>query len=342
MHRLFLRNITTYQLACDRLSLSQALEFYLIAVQLTPKDGETWKRVAQVAKEIGQLRQAVLCYHHAAQLLPKDHTVQWERAIALSDHVDILAEEAGRGEGAPPTVEVCKKAMDALDSALSLVDDGVRSGPLAVPGSTERVDLAVRAARLGHTYAHHVSRLSGMLMLERVLGECLDQAPGEVDLSAVNILMELYLDEGKAEREQKDKKEKARSKDKGEKAKGMEGSVEFAKGVALIDKLSSSRPAAAERLPLDLTAKYAVCQIYCGRSIDVARHLQELLEEKAKLRIAIPTEPAAPCSDVHEADFWSVLRLSATTTCTSRWPRLCTTRATTHRRHSPPPCRSVC
>ena len=43
----------------------------VIAVQLTPKDGEMWKRVAQVARDIGSTKQSVYCYSKASSLMPK-------------------------------------------------------------------------------------------------------------------------------------------------------------------------------------------------------------------------------------------------------------------------------
>ncbi len=40
----------------------KALEFYMIAAHLTPKDILLWKRLARMSKEQGKYRQAIYCY----------------------------------------------------------------------------------------------------------------------------------------------------------------------------------------------------------------------------------------------------------------------------------------
>ena len=48
-----------------------------------------------MAGEVGNLKQAVVCYGKAAQLLPKDPAVIYGRAIAMSDTIEALPEGDG-------------------------------------------------------------------------------------------------------------------------------------------------------------------------------------------------------------------------------------------------------
>jgi len=84
--------------------------------------------------------------------------------------------------------------MECLEGALGWVGEPGNEYAFAMKGSTERLDLAKRAAKIGHKY----DRPSGIDALEKVLDECLDSGdPDDIDLSAVNIIMELYLLQGR-------------------------------------------------------------------------------------------------------------------------------------------------
>ena len=46
----------------------QSLDFYMIAVHLTPKDLSLWKRLAQLSTQQGLVRQAIYCYTQVGRL----------------------------------------------------------------------------------------------------------------------------------------------------------------------------------------------------------------------------------------------------------------------------------
>ena len=58
----------------------KALEFYMIAAHLTPRETALWKRLASMATAIGEDRKADYCLVKAARALPTDPDPLWQRA----------------------------------------------------------------------------------------------------------------------------------------------------------------------------------------------------------------------------------------------------------------------
>eukprot|EP00252_Welwitschia_mirabilis_P015952 TRINITY_DN35372_c0_g1_i1.p1 TRINITY_DN35372_c0_g1~~TRINITY_DN35372_c0_g1_i1.p1 ORF type:complete len:936 (-),score=195.07 TRINITY_DN35372_c0_g1_i1:201-3008(-) len=67
----------------------KAINFYMIAAHLTPKDAELWKRLATLSLEEGNTAQGIYCLTRAIRADPENVIIQWDRAslyVELKDY----------------------------------------------------------------------------------------------------------------------------------------------------------------------------------------------------------------------------------------------------------------
>jgi general transcription factor 3C polypeptide 3 (transcription factor C subunit 4) len=62
----------------------KAAEYFMIAAHMSPKDAMTWKKVAEIWKELGKTSQAVYCYSRVIKLTPTDEDALESRARLCS------------------------------------------------------------------------------------------------------------------------------------------------------------------------------------------------------------------------------------------------------------------
>ncbi|CAG8801172.1 19668_t:CDS:2, partial [Gigaspora rosea] len=63
----------------------KALQLYLVAAHLTPKDGALWKRLGLLSKNQSALHQAIYCFSKAIRCDPNDDDAIWDRCILYSE-----------------------------------------------------------------------------------------------------------------------------------------------------------------------------------------------------------------------------------------------------------------
>ncbi|KAI9002582.1 hypothetical protein DFJ74DRAFT_746437 [Hyaloraphidium curvatum] len=68
----------------------KALQFYLIAAHLTPRDSDLWKRLGEMSTKASQLSQAVYCYNKAIRLDRSDVDALASRSKAIDGFIQIL------------------------------------------------------------------------------------------------------------------------------------------------------------------------------------------------------------------------------------------------------------
>ncbi|GFR52663.1 hypothetical protein Agub_g15257, partial [Astrephomene gubernaculifera] len=135
----------------------KALDFFMIAAHLSPRDLPLWKRLASMSTELGFYRQAVYCLSKVIARDRGDLDALWDRAVLYAQVGDI-------------------------DKALAHFAEVGR----ARPGDPE---VPVMQARLHH-------QLGAPLKAISVLEAHLRDHPARVDLTHINILAELYMERG--------------------------------------------------------------------------------------------------------------------------------------------------
>lgn len=83
----------------------KALEFFMIAAHLTPRDSPLWKRLALLSREQGQPRQAIYCFTKAIRQAPDDMDAIWDRSIIYGE------------------IKQYKKAIEGFELLKNKVDD---------------------------------------------------------------------------------------------------------------------------------------------------------------------------------------------------------------------------
>ncbi|KAJ3039545.1 transcription factor TFIIIC subunit tfc4 [Rhizophlyctis rosea] len=63
----------------------KALQTYLMAAHISPKDAELWRRLGGMSKKLGYIDQAIYCYSHAIKADSTDSDSIWERAMCYND-----------------------------------------------------------------------------------------------------------------------------------------------------------------------------------------------------------------------------------------------------------------
>ncbi|PSC75147.1 general transcription factor 3C polypeptide 3 isoform X1 [Micractinium conductrix] len=137
--------------------VKKALDFYMIAAHLTPKDLSLWKRLAQLSTEQGLIRQAVYCYSQVLKRDKEDVDARYDRAMLYAD----------MGES--------RKATEGLEQVRSMRPEHSEA-PKALARLYHRAGQAGQAAQVLQTH--------------------INSYPGQTDLTHVNILAELYCDAG--------------------------------------------------------------------------------------------------------------------------------------------------
>ncbi|KAK9844168.1 hypothetical protein WJX81_006772 [Elliptochloris bilobata] len=136
----------------------KALDFYMIAAHLTPKDVTLWHRLATLSTELGFVRQAIYCLGKVIARDKEDLDARWDRAVLyqeVNEHRRALAGFNVIAEARPADGEVVKYR-----------------------------------ARLHHKLGQ-AERAVGLL--EAYLG----QFPNAADLTHINMLAELYMEAGR-------------------------------------------------------------------------------------------------------------------------------------------------
>eukprot|EP00803_Ostreobium_quekettii_P007609 evm.model.scf_98.11 EVM.evm.TU.scf_98.11 scf_98:86739-94967(-) len=136
----------------------RALDYFMIAVHMTPGDLSLWKRLALVSTEVGFLRQAIYCLTRVIKRDSDDLDAQWDRALLYAE-----VKELGR-------------ATEAFEHVAQM-----RPGDAEVPKM-----LAKLYHRMGRSQA-------AVEVLEKFLLEY----QAQTDLTHINILAELYLLQGR-------------------------------------------------------------------------------------------------------------------------------------------------
>ncbi|KAG1677647.1 hypothetical protein FOA52_010429 [Chlamydomonas sp. UWO 241] len=133
----------------------RALDFYMIAAHLTPKDMVLWKRLATLSTELAFYRQAIYCLSHVINRKKTDVDARWDRAVLYAEV----------GETA--------KAISQFGRIAELR-----------PGDTE---VPKMMSRLYH-------KMSQPYMSIAVLEAYMEEHAASTDLTHVNILSELYME----------------------------------------------------------------------------------------------------------------------------------------------------
>eukprot|EP00742_Colponemidia_sp_Colp-10_P008569 GILJ01009287.1.p1 GENE.GILJ01009287.1~~GILJ01009287.1.p1 ORF type:complete len:545 (+),score=106.57 GILJ01009287.1:27-1637(+) len=139
----------------------KSLEFYLIAAHLTPKDSTLWKRLGQMSREQGMLKQAIYCYKRCLGNSSGDADAMWDRAFCLAE----------LGEN--------KKAVEGFEQLFELRPyDGL---------------VARETAKLYHKLGQSQHAI-------KILERCLQEQKDQTDYHSANMLCELYMELGSFEK----------------------------------------------------------------------------------------------------------------------------------------------
>jgi len=197
--------------------LKRGLDFYMIAAHLTPKDLALWKRLAKLSSEQGNARQAIYCLSKVVRMDHDDMDARWDRAVLYAE------------------INEPRKAAEAFEAIAA-----VRPGD---------ADVVKMQARMYHRVGQAAKAIS-------VLEEQLESYPTESDLTLVNILGELYMEQGS-----------------------------FDDTIKIID-LAVQVFCQESVLPLDLHVKKGVCAAYVGNMEEAERCFQELISKDDVIQYA--------------------------------------------------------
>ncbi|KAF9195189.1 transcription factor TFIIIC subunit tfc4 [Haplosporangium sp. Z 11] len=94
----------------------KALQLYLVAAHLTPKDGALWKKLAVISKEKGYDQQALYCFSRAYRADKNDMDALWDRSIMYK----ILEQPYKAIQGFQKLLKVKHHYMPALEELVTL------------------------------------------------------------------------------------------------------------------------------------------------------------------------------------------------------------------------------
>ncbi|KAF9138688.1 transcription factor TFIIIC subunit tfc4 [Mortierella sp. GBA39] len=94
----------------------KALQLYLVAAHLTPKDGTLWKKLAVISKDCGYDQQALYCFTRAFRADKNDMDALWDRSIMYQ----ILNEPFKAISGFQKLLKVKHHYMPALEELVKL------------------------------------------------------------------------------------------------------------------------------------------------------------------------------------------------------------------------------
>ncbi|GLJ14841.1 hypothetical protein SUGI_0241430 [Cryptomeria japonica] len=134
---------------------TKAINFYMIAAHLTPKDSLLWKRLASYSMEQGNTGQLIYCLTKAMKADPDDMAIKWDRASLYVDLNDY------------------HRAAEAFDQIAAYRPSDVEAWKMAAK-------------------MHHRSGQSQRA--REVLEKLIDEHPSEADLTVVNLLAALHME----------------------------------------------------------------------------------------------------------------------------------------------------
>lgn len=135
----------------------KALEFYMLAALLTPKEAYQWRRVSEMSQKEGNLKQAIYCLTRLLRIQPNNYQVIFERAL--------LYQQVG----------LIKKALEGFYRLLK-----------AFPTD---IDIVVQTAKL----CHFNNMIDEAI---KVLEQGIENLKENVDMTLVNMLSEEYMGKG--------------------------------------------------------------------------------------------------------------------------------------------------
>ncbi|KAI1314673.1 transcription factor TFIIIC subunit tfc4 [Mortierella claussenii] len=94
----------------------KALQLYLVAAHLTPKDGALWKKLAVISKNCGYDQQALYCFSRAFRADKHDMDALWDRSIMYQ----ILNEPFKAIQGFQRLLKVKQHYMPALEELVKI------------------------------------------------------------------------------------------------------------------------------------------------------------------------------------------------------------------------------
>ncbi|KAF9100961.1 transcription factor TFIIIC subunit tfc4 [Mortierella sp. GBA35] len=94
----------------------KALQLYLVAAHLTPKDGALWKKLAVISKDCGYDQQALYCFSRAFRADKNDMDALWDRSIMYQ----ILNDPYKAIQGFQKLLKVKHHYMPALEELVKL------------------------------------------------------------------------------------------------------------------------------------------------------------------------------------------------------------------------------
>ncbi|KAJ3053845.1 transcription factor TFIIIC subunit tfc4 [Rhizophlyctis rosea] len=182
----------TLAMVHDELGDAQkALQTYLMAAHLSPKDAELWRRLGGMSKKLGHMDQAMYCYSKAIRADPTDVDSLWERAMLYRKK------------------ELPTKAMNELVAILNIIPDNMSVTKELAKLYLELNDVP-KAIELFETalYADAVTPLppddaeaeydDEEIVANLSLG-ARQAVPVRVGYEEINMLAELYIESGEYE-----------------------------------------------------------------------------------------------------------------------------------------------
>ncbi|GAB4822338.1 hypothetical protein N2152v2_009384 [Parachlorella kessleri] len=136
----------------------KALDFYMIAAHITPKDLGLWKRLAEMSSEQGLVRQAIYCLTQILRRDKDDLDARYDRALLYAE------------------LEDDRKAIESFEQVQAIRPD--------------HPEVPKALARLYHRAGQAAKAMT-------VIESHMERHPGQTDLTHVNILAELYGEAGR-------------------------------------------------------------------------------------------------------------------------------------------------
>ncbi|KAF9363267.1 transcription factor TFIIIC subunit tfc4 [Mortierella sp. NVP85] len=94
----------------------KALQLYLVAAHLTPKDGALWKKLAAISKNCGYDQQALYCFSRAYRADKNDMDALWDRSIMYQ----VLGQPNKAIQGFQKLLKVKQHYMPALEELVKI------------------------------------------------------------------------------------------------------------------------------------------------------------------------------------------------------------------------------
>eukprot|EP01105_Mastigella_eilhardi_P004712 TRINITY_DN1632_c0_g2_i8.p1 TRINITY_DN1632_c0_g2~~TRINITY_DN1632_c0_g2_i8.p1 ORF type:complete len:671 (+),score=251.82 TRINITY_DN1632_c0_g2_i8:22-2013(+) len=190
----------------------RAMDFFLIAAHIAPSNVTLWKDLTNQALAMKLNPQAIYCLSKALRVEPNDLAMLWQRAMLYLDSGDT------------------QKCIDDLRAILRL--------------QPQRVDVAMELSRVHHEAKQTPEAVQVMVDL---LAE-LEKSGVRPDLNCVNLLAELYMEQG-----------------------------EFEKAIHLI--MDTRNRLDVQKFPVQLGTNLGICHLYQGNMQDAAVFLDALQKE---------------------------------------------------------------